>query len=466
MKTITIFSIFFFALLSFSGSMREVPDKPENNTNFTANKAHRRFSPHDQFFLGQISIKLKPGLGDFGKQTGIVSFGVQSLDEKIALFEVFQLEKRFRYNPAKLRPDLPDLSRIYRLSFPETFPVEEVAAAFAADPGVEYAEPIPIERLAEIPNDVLWPQLQHLPQIHAPEAWDIHKGENGTQEIVIAINDTGVDWDHEDLISNIWQNLAEDADGDGHTMEYINNQWVLDPGDLNGVDDDANGFTDDLLGWDFMTNDNDPNPFPGNPENGHGTHCAGIAAGATNNQAGIASISWNLKVMAIRTGQDNFIYMGYDGIIYAAENGADIISNSWGGGSYSIANQEVVSYAAELGSIILAAAGNENISDLSYPADYQHVISVASVNTDDTKTGYSCFNLAVDISAPGGGAGGGILSTLPNNTYGPGSGTSMATPMVAGSLGLLKSYHPGWSNDQLITQVLGTADNIDSLNPN
>lgn len=467
MKTFIKFTIIFFALSALGWTFQgQFASNGTNPGNQPAGQSFVAEHSDAQFFKGVITLKLKKGAGDFGKQTGTVSFGVHSLDEKIVLFEVYQLEKRFRYNPAKLRPDLPDLSRIYRLSFPEAFPVEEVAAAFAADPNVEYAEPIPIERLAEIPNDALWSQLQHLPQIHAPEAWDIHKGENGAHEIVIAINDTGVDWDHEDLISNIWQNLAEDADGDGHTMEYINHQWVLDPGDLNGVDDDANGYTDDLFGWDFMTNDNDPNPIPGNPENGHGTHCAGIAAGATNNQAGIASVSWNLKVMAIRTGQENSIYYGYDGIIYAAENGADIISNSWGGGSYSIANQEVVSYATGLGSIVLACAHNYDNPVLIYPASYQGVISVAAVNTDDTKTSYSNFNPAVDISAPGGGAGGGILSTLPDNTYGPGSGTSMATPMVAGSLGLLKSYHPGWSNDQLITQLLGTADNIDSLNPN
>ena len=416
---------------------------------------------------GVITVKLKKGVGEFGKQTGTVQFGIQSLDDKVAAYQVYQLEKRFRYNPAKLRADLPDLSRIYKISFPESFSVSEVAEGFSSDPNVEYAEPIPVGHLAEIPNDALYALMQHLPQIHAPEAWDIHKGENGTVEIVIAINDTGVDWDHEDLQSNIWQNLAEDFDGDGHTMEFNGIQWVLDPGDLNGVDDDGNGFTDDLLGWNFFTNTGDPGPIPGNVAYDHGTHCAGIAAGATNNGTGIASISWNLKVMGICIDNNNTIPYAYDGIIYAAENGADIISNSWGSGlNFNNAHQEAVLYATGLGSIVLAAAHNQNEPIMVYPACYQEVISVASVSVDDTKAPYSNYNIAVDISAPGGGLDNGILSTVPGNLYAYFQGTSMATPLVAGCLGLLKSYRPDWSNDQLITQVLGTADNIDSLNPN
>lgn len=419
------------------------------------------------FIQNAITVKLKKGVGDFGKQTGTVHFNIQSLDEKAAAFEVYQLEKLFRYNPARLRPDLPDLSRIYKISFPEKFTPEEVVSAFQSDPNVEYAESIPIGKLAEVPDDPMYNMMQHLPQIWAPQAWDIHKGENGTHEIVIAINDTGVDWDHEDLLTNYWQNLAEDADGDGHTMEYNGTQWVLDPGDLNGVDDDGNGFTDDLLGWNFFTNNGNPSPIPGNVAFDHGTHCAGIAAGATNNGIGIGCISWNLKVMGICIDNNNSIPFAYDGIIYAAENGADIISNSWGSGLvFNNAHQEAVRYATGLGSIVLAAAHNQNEPILVYPACYEDVISVASVSVDDTKAPYSNYNLAVDISAPGGGMDPGILSTIPGNLYAYFQGTSMATPLVAGCFGLLKSYRPDWPNDQLITQVLATADNIDTLNPN
>ena len=468
MKTLTKISIILVALIAMGWTFQKYetlrninPGNQPAGQSFTADN----FDP--QFVTGAITVKLKNGVGDFGKQTGTVNFGIQSLDEKIAAFEVFQLEKLFRYNPAKLRADLPDLSRIYKISFPEKYTVDKVAEAFSSDPNVEYAEFIPLGRLAEVPNDPMYAQMQHLPQIWAEQAWEIHKGENGTQEIVIAINDTGVDWEHEDLTSNIWQNLAEDYDNDGHTIEFNGIQWVLDPGDLNGVDDDGNGFVDDLVGWNFFTNNGDPNPIPGNSYFDHGTHCAGIAAGVTNNGTGIASISWNVKVMGICIDNNNTIPFAYDGIIYAAENGADIISNSWGSGlNFNYAHQEAVSYATGLGSIVLAAAHNQNETFLVYPANYQNVISVASVSVDDTKAPYSNYNLAVDISAPGGGLDPGILSTIVGNQYAYFQGTSMATPLVAGCLGLLKSFRPDWSNDKLITQVLGTADNIDSLNPN
>jgi PKD repeat protein len=468
MKTILKISIVLVALTTLgwtSQVQNQIIQKTEQNP--VVDQSPPTSAQSSLLLEGAITIKLKPGVSDFEKQTGAVHFGISTLDEKTGAFEVYQLEKRFRYNQAKLRNGLPDLSRIYKLSFPGSFSVSEVAEAFSSDPNVEYAEPIPILHLAEVPDDAMYGQLQHLPQIFAPQAWEIHKGENGTQEIVIAINDTGVDWDHEDLQSNVWQNLAEDSDGDGHTLELIiGTYWVLDPGDLNGVDDDGNGFIDDLIGWNFITSNGDPNPIPSNPLAFHGTHCAGISNGATNNGTGIASISWNLKVMPICADADNTLQYGYDGIIYAAENGADIISNSWGGPNYSLANQEVITYATGLGSIVLAAAHNQDNTTLVYPASYQDVISVAAVELDDTKTDYSNFNLLVDISAPGGGLQGGILSTMPGNLYDLAQGTSMATPLVAGCFGLLKSYHPDWSNNHLITQVIGTADNIDSLNPN
>jgi serine protease len=420
--------------------------------------------PREIYYKGVITIKLKPGADDFSLQTGAVHFGIQSLDDKIATYRVYLLEKRFRNNPGKCREGLPDLSRLYKISFPESFQVKEVVQAFSSDPNVEYAEAIPILHLAEVPDDSYYSQLQHLPQIFAPQAWAVHKGENGEEEISIAVIDSGVDWDHVDLRENIWQNLAEDADGDNHTMEYNGAQWVLDPGDLNNIDDDGNGFVDDLIGWNFITDNGDPNPIEGHPQGHHGSHCAGISNGVTNNGTGIASISWNLSLMPVCVFGGVYDY-GYEGIIYAAENGADIISNSWGSGVYSMAHQEAVNYATGLGSIIIAAAGNNHHSLEFYPACYQNVISVASVSGDDVKADYSNFCFPVDISAPGGGTEGGILSTIPGNAYMLLSGTSMATPCIAGCLGLLKSYHPDWSNAGLITQLLGTADNIDSLNP-
>ncbi|MBE0639666.1 MAG: S8 family serine peptidase [Bacteroidales bacterium] len=416
------------------------------------------------FYKGMITIKVKEGIGDFDKQKGNVSFNIPSLDAKAGKYKVNLLEKRFRYNPAKLKKGMPDLSRIYRIEFPESYSVTKVAREFSKDPNIEYAEPIPVIELLEVPNDPMYGDLHHLTQIHAEEAWDIHKGENGPEDIIIAIVDSGVDWDHEDLIDNIWQNIGEDLDEDGVTLEFIGGQWVFDPDDENGVDDDGNGFVDDFIGWNFFLSGNNPNPLPGTMDWDHGTLMGGYASATTNNNTGISSISWNLKIMPIQAGWESNVLQAYNAMIYAAENGADVITNSWGHYNwFSQANYEALTYARELGSIILGGAANDNQFKIMYPAAYPGVLGVAALNHLDAKASYSNFGPHIDISAPGGDAGHLLLTTAVNNSYESTAGTSCATPIVAGLLGLVKSYHPDWTSDQVITHVLGTADNIDDI---
>jgi hypothetical protein len=412
------------------------------------------------FLKGMITVKVKEGVGEFVLQKGMVCFNIPSLDAKTNKYEINLLEKRFKYNPLKLRDDLPDLSRIYRIEFPEEYPVTKVAREFSDDPNIEYEEPVPVAYLMEAPNDPLYGDLYHLPQIFAEEAWEIHKGENGLEEVVIAIVDTGTEWYHEDLVDNIWQNLGEDVDGDGQTMEFIGGEWIFDPDDENGLDDDENGYIDDFIGWNFYNSSNNPTWTPGSADAFHGTMTAGIACATTNNQIGVASISWNLKILPIEA-LSGETFHGYDAIIYAAEQGADIISNSWGAGSfYSFANHEAIAYAQGLGSIMVASAGNDDMIIDHYPSNYPGVISVASVDNFDMKADFSNYGSNIGISAPGGG----IRSTFPLNGYGYGGGTSSSAPLVSGLLGLVKSYHPEWTSDQVITQVLGTADTIDYLN--
>lgn len=448
-----------FALLFSSYALSQ---QKQFTNPFIKNQEHTLKTRDLPYHQGMITIKLKEGVGEFSKQTGVISFNISSLDILVDKYEVNFLEKRFNYNPNMLKKGLPDLSRIYRISFPEKNNVYIVAEAFNKNPNIEYAEPVPIDKPADEPDDILYDLCQHLPQIFAPEAWEIHHGEDGP-EIVIAIIDNGVYWKHIDLTENIWNNLGEDFDGDGKTLEFIGDEWVFDPDDINNIDDDGNGFIDDFIGWDIVDDNNDPDHNSGED---HGTHCSGIAGGVTDNGEGIASVSWNVKTMPVQVAAPTGWFVGaYDGIIYAAENGADFISNSWGGTLYSAANQDVINYATGLGSIMIASAGNlDGIVD-HYPSDYSNVVSVSSVSVDDTKAGYSSFGPATDISAPGGGWEGGILSTAPYNTYQLMSGTSMACPLTAGCFGLLKSYNPGWTNEQLITQLMGTADNIDDLNP-
>jgi hypothetical protein len=422
--------------------------------------------PQPMFHKGMITIKVKEGVGEFEKQRGNVSFNIPSLDSKAGKYDVNFLGKRFKYNPKKLKIGMPDLSRIYRIEFPEEYSVTKITSEFSSDPNIEYAEPIPHIYLLEVPNDAMYGDLHHLPQIWADSAWNIHKGENGTEEVVIGMVDSGVDWDHEDLVDNIWQNMDEDFDGDGKTIEFTGGEWIFDPDDENGVDDDGNGYIDDFIGWNFLTHCNDPNPVPGAYQWQHGTLCAGLACATTNNNIGVASISWNLKIMPVQAGWYSDIFQAYNALIYAAENGADVISNSWGTyGFNSIAHQEAVAYALGLGSIIVHASGNNDHFKNTYPGGYPGVISVAALNQIDQKASYSNFGPNIAISSPGGDWGNQLLSANVNNTYSSVLGCSAATPIVAGLLGLVKSYHPDWTAGQVITQVLGTADDIDSYNP-
>ncbi|MCP4712007.1 MAG: S8 family serine peptidase, partial [Planctomycetes bacterium] len=385
------------------------------------------------FEPGEITIKVKFGVRSLKTRDGAVSFGVTSLDAKLVQFSVAKIEKRFRHRDISAKSGLPDLSRIYKLTFPEHIDIHLAANIIARDANIEYAEPIPVCYPLLVPNDSLYNQQQDLPQIMAEEAWDIHRGQDGDRPVIVAIIDSGVNWHHPDLAANIWQNEAEIPD--------------------NGLDDDNNGYPDDIRGWDFWDDDNDPVD-----EYGHGTYTSGIAGAVTDNTTGVAAISWNIDIMPIRG------YL-YQGIIYAAENGADIISNSWGSITYSQAGQDAVDYAAGLGSIIIASAGNGNTTTLHFPSAYAHVISVAAVDENDLKTGYSHYGLSIDISAPGGTGELGIYSTIMDGGYDRSSGTSASGPLVAGLAALIKSYYPDWTGDQIVIQLLATADNIDSLNP-
>ncbi len=402
----------------------------------------------------KITIKVKEGIGPFEEQIGRVSFSIKSLDQKAEKFEVNKLKERFIHKPIPKNSGLPDLSRIYQIEFPASYNPVLVAREFSQDPNIEYAEPIPINYLSEIPDDPFYNQQWYLHKIKADLAWDIHKGEDGDSVIILSITDTGCQYDHPDIGANIWNNLGEDFDGDGKTFEWSGTAWVFDFDDINNIDDDGNGFIDDLIGWNFTNS----NMYPMDTE-GHGTWVSGFANATTNNNLGVASISYNLELMPVKG-------LNYNSIIYAAENGADVINCSWGGTSYSQANKEAIEYVDGLGSIVVAAAHNYNNSVPVYPASYPYVISVAALDSQDTKTPYTNYGPCIDVSAPG------PQSTQPMISLGLGNnyamttlGTSFSSPIVTGLIGLIKSYHPTWSRDELVKQLLYTTDDINSLNP-
>jgi subtilisin family serine protease len=323
---------------------------------------------------------------------------------------------------------------------------------------VEYAEPrYGYQMEATTPNDPSYGAQWFLYKIQAEDAWDISQGDAG---VSIGIVDCGVQLTHPDLAANIWYNPGE-AGADSN----------------DGQDDDGNGYIDDYRGWDFCgpdtanlayAGDNDPNVYGSN--NDHGTHVAGDASAVTDNAVGVAGIGWNCKVMAIKCSFDNdtrapggksYIYFGYDGIVYAADNGAKAINCSWGGSGYSQFAQDLVNYAWEGGSVVVCAAGNDASSDPHYPSAYENALSVAATTSSDTKSSFSNYGTTVDVSAPGSS----ILSTAYSNTYDSWDGTSMASPVAAGVVGLIWANNPAWNNTQVATQLMMTTDNIDASNP-
>ncbi|MDG2409247.1 MAG: S8 family serine peptidase, partial [Pirellulales bacterium] len=323
---------------------------------------------------------------------------------------------------------------------------------WADDPRIAFIEPNYTFSVADtFPNDDrignLW-GLHNTGQnggsldadIDAPEAWDL---QTGSGEIVIGVIDSGIDYTHPDLANNIWTNPGEI------------------PG--NGIDDDENGYIDDVHGWDFVNDD--PDPMDGN---GHGTHVAGTIAAAGNNEIGISGVSWNASLMALRFLNDSGNGSSYHAILaleYATMMGADITNNSWIGESYSSAAQFAINQAGNAGSLYIACAGNDrNDNDITptYPASYlgDNVITVAATTNTDALSSFSNYGAnSVDLGAPGSG----ILSTKPGGGYTTKSGTSMATPHVSGVASLLLSKRGDLTPAEIRSAILSGTDSIPSL---
>ncbi|MBI3189818.1 MAG: S8 family serine peptidase, partial [Ignavibacteriales bacterium] len=364
------------------------------------------------------------------------------------------------------------LSRIYVARYSSPVDAFELAKEVAQLEEVEYAEPwfiYPVESDSVCPsNDTSFTKGKQwaLTRIKADSAW-CHSSGDTTK--VIGIIDTGVQWDHPDLYANIWLNPGEDAWSNPN-----------DPSSGNGIDDDNNGKVDDWRGWDFggatyqnPAEDNNPISTTGNV--GHGTHVAGIASAATNNTTGIAGVGYNCRILPIKTASDNdargqggnaFIVFGFQGIKYATDVHADVVNCSWGGAGYSQFEQDVIDYASEHGTLVVAAAGNSGAREAQYPAAYRGVISVAARTeaTAESKASYSTYHSSVDVSAPGASGGSpptslnNILSTYVGSSYALLSGTSMAAPHVAGLVALVKSRYPWMSSVQAGEQVRVTSD--------
>ncbi len=311
------------------------------------------------------------------------------------------------------------------------------------------AERINLFYVNATPNDPLFDSQWSHAKTGAMGAWDV---ETGDAETVIGIIDTGIDAYHEDLRANIHDTGYDFVDIDTVLFKSYGYQF--------------------LEGEDYTVPDNDPADY-----NGHGTHVAGIAAGVGDNNVGISGVCHNCSILPVRAGC-SILYFGAEygilpddaianAIVYAADNGADIINMSFGGrGSYTM--KSAIDYAYAQGVILVAAAGNYSTSDKYYPGGYDEVVAVASSDRYDNLSYFSNYGSWVDIVAPGHD----ILSTVPaagsqagSNGYKELSGTSMASPYIAGVAGLLKSKNPSLTREEIISTLYNTADNIDALNP-
>ncbi len=327
------------------------------------------------------------------------------------------------------------LDRWVKISIPKDRNLSETLRQLNALGDVEFAQPNHIYKLDYVPGDPDVTQQWSLEKTGAFQAWDT---ETGSKNVLVAVIDTGVDYNHPDLVENIWVNPGEDLNGNG----------IADAGDANQIDDDGNGFVDDILGWDFtdapnypdggdyLDRDNDPMD-----EMGHGTGIAGIISAVMDNDIGITGVAPGCRVMSIRFATSR----GYgeeddaaSAILYAIQNGAHIINMSWGDTHISRIMDDIFHYAAQKGVVLVASAGNSATDEIHYPSGFNGTISVGATDEQDNLAGFSNFGACVDLVAPGVN----IYTTALDEKYHSVNGTSFAAPIVAAASALLLSASP------------------------
>lgn len=321
--------------------------------------------------------------------------------------------------------------------------LQDLVARTAKVAGIAYIEPVYVVRANATPNDPRYPQQWGFPQINAPDAWDMR---TDSDDIVVAVIDTGVDYQHPDLAANMWKNPGEVSG--------------------NGIDDDGNGIIDDVFGANFV-----PTTASGDPmdDNRHGTHVAGTIGAVTGNNLGVAGVNWKTRIMAVKflsASGSGTTAGAIRGIEYAIKMGADILNNSWGGGGFSRALEDAIRSANDKGILFVAAAGNagRNDNDVNphYPSSYDvpNVLAVMATDRSDAKASFSSFGAtSVDLGAPGVD----ILSTIPGGGYDSFNGTSMATPHVAGAAAMVRAEHPSLSVTELKQRLMDSAEVVPAL---
>lgn len=478
-KRISLFVAFAAMLLAFSAGV----DDAQAGFSSAASEQGKPF-----VIKGRLLVRFADdvSVGSAVKSFGRVSVGSPAVDAVFLRHGVTDMSATFPWRSENSQYEADRLmSKHQRITLPDDADLDAVIDELLATGRVESAEKDwahPLLGVALVPNDDEWSKQYSPTIIGAASTWDV---EPGSDSVKIAIIDSGVNYNHEDLKDMIWVNPGEDIDGD---------EEVYDTDDLNGIDDDGNGIVDDLIGYDFYngagpawpgedggTEDTDPNDF-----DGHGTHCSGIAAASTNNVLGVAGIAGGnnaagsfhtrgVRIMCLRAGgsiDDGGVRRGFvtmsdcaQSIDYAAKMGADVVNCSWGSSGIA-AMADAIQLALDSGVVIAKAAGNGNpgIDDADYMGNYPGVMAVASTDGSDTKSGFSYYGTWIEISAPGSS----VFSTYSSDyvpVYAYLSGTSMAAPAYCGAVGLLKSLSPHLTGTEIDSILMATATDIDGLNP-
>jgi subtilisin family serine protease len=342
------------------------------------------------------------------------------------------------------------------VTLPASMTVEQARVLLTQSSNILYAGPNYKVKVGIIPNDTRFSELWGMnntgqtggtidADIDAPEAWNMH---TGSSSVIVAVTDTGVDYTHPDLLANRWVNTGEI------------------PG--NGLDDDGNGYVDDVYGYDFFNIDADPMD-----DNGHGTHVSGTIGAVGNNNRGVVGVCWTVKIMALKmlsASGGGYLDDAIEAIQYATAMGARVINASWGGYFTQEDSQglyDAIAAARNAGVLFVAAAGNDNLNNDTIfppfnPSSYNldNIIAVMATTDGDQKAGFSNYGLTfVDLGAPGNN----ILSTIPGGGYDFKSGTSMASPHVAGACALLLSADPGLTYTDVKQILLEYSDPLSSL---
>lgn len=435
-----IYFIFIINLSAFSVS-------PQETNSFLPITIESSETEYD-YYRNMIIVKVKDGSVSKEHILNLVS----EADEKIEVIRVFR-----PYSFLDTDKDIRGLTRVYKIFYDGNIDPLKLSKRITSSESVEYAEPVFVHDNAVIPNDSLYSDQEALKIIQTERCWDITRG---SQDVIIAIVDSEIDWWHDDLMSNIYQNPGETGiDDNGVEKKY------------NGIDDDKNGFIDDYRGWDFMSNTTYAELLAGNIKEDnntrindkdsrqfHGTLVAGVASAVTDNSIGVASVGWNCNILPVKVRSDLGIGgREHDGVLYAAMLEADVINCSWMGVGYSNLERDIIIQATEMGSLIIASAGNSGQSiDLQNYDNSQYVMYVGASDKSDSVLDYSDFGVLTSVFAPGKD----IICCLPFDRYTVSSGTSLSAPMVSGLAGLVKSLHPDWNNYQIWHQIRSCSDNV------